>query len=293
MDEFKVVEASSTDIEIVLERVGSTTPNDFKAVDFKVVFKVYYKFICKANSKYWYDVKAVFADMRIDVGKAMCNNLYGDQDKVVEGYLSGKIERHSIYGSGSLNWKRGWLNVGDRFSLSLNVYSPDNANWSKSVKFTYEVTKILKDEGWRRWYKAKVISVEGVELPKPEFQSDDCYLLADDTKVYKDGTLRVAKGTSVTAYFNVVNNGGDGLIAVQLWDTKNDEEVGWKEKTLKSGDSWTDHFNFVAEKDMDLMFVSYYWDYSNHKWVQVDTVGCGEKKGYNVWRVNIDYDVLR
>ena len=160
--EFKVVEASSSDILFAIERIGSVSPNSFRVTDVKLNFKVYYKFLCEANSKYWFNVWATFANFRTYVGKAMCDNLYGES-KIVSGYLNGKIEHHGIYGTGAIDWNRGWLKVGDIITISLNVYSPDNEQWRKSVKFTYKVTKLVSDYGWRRIYKAELVNVSGVE----------------------------------------------------------------------------------------------------------------------------------
>ena len=126
-------------------------------------------------------------------------------------------------------------------------------------------------------FYVRVQETKTTNPPKPEFNEDRCILEADNTKIKKGQTLKVKKGTTVYADFDLTNNGGKGRIAVQLWDTKNDEEVGWKDLgELDAGESFFGSFTFTADKNRDLIFVSWYYDESTGNWCQVDTVGCGE-----------------
>jgi len=111
-----------------------------------------------------------------------------------------------------------------------------------------------------------------VTPPKPVLITDRCFLTYGTTVVNANQTLEVNRGSTVGANYGVRNDGGDGQIAVQLWDTRNNREVLRKEFSLASGSQRIESLgSFTVDSDMDLVFITYYWDGSN--WVQVDSYG--------------------
>jgi len=120
------------------------------------------------------------------------------------------------------------------------------------------------------------VRVKEEVAPKPMLIKDRLTIGYGSTWIYSGQTLEVEEGTEVIANVAVRNDGGQGKVAVQLWDEKNKREIFWKEYDLSAGGQRIEGVKFTVDADMDLKYYTYYWDGS--KWIPVDSHGCPEDK---------------
>jgi|GEM_PF-4361631 len=113
--------------------------------------------------------------------------------------------------------------------------------------------------------------------PNPVFMVERCYLAYEGKAYDKGQTIEVEKGATVYAQYGIKNTGGSGKVAFQIWDDKNNREVGRMEVVLSSGGQKIGKISFAVNTDMDIVYHTYYWDGS--KWVLVDTYGCPRRAG--------------
>jgi len=116
------------------------------------------------------------------------------------------------------------------------------------------------------------VRIKAVQPPKPVLIRDRCFLTYGTTVINAGQTLTVEKGATVGANYGVQNQGGDGTIAVQLYDSKSGKVILNKQFTLAGGQQRIESLGtFTVNADMDLSFIAYYWD--GAKWVQTDSYG--------------------